>query len=172
MHYKLIAHILVDLGLCKPVNYEAKSNEIYGIILYVAPEVLRGNPFTPASDIYSLGMLMWKLTSRKAPFGHRTHDAHLIINIFVQRLPTSGETFHIIFKWRQNKIFEKADEEMKNNIGLEISTQHPEAYDLSRPLNGDDDYNDDDEFYKDIDDDNESNTIENNYYELIILMKC
>src|SRR4051812_23253434 len=72
---------LSDLGLCKPVNCEEKSNEIYGIIPYLAPEVLRGKPFTPASDIYSLGMFMWELTSRKAPFDYRAHDAHLILDI-------------------------------------------------------------------------------------------
>ncbi|RHZ60907.1 hypothetical protein Glove_350g157 [Diversispora epigaea] len=157
---------LSDLGLCKPVNYETKSNEIYGIIPYVAPEVFRGKSFTAASDIYSLGMIMWELTSRKAPFEYRSHDAHLIIDIckgirpeivkgtpeiYVNLMkscwqsdpskrPTSGEMYDIIFKWdiydensEIHEIFKKA-EEMENNIELEISTRHPEAYDISRPL--------------------------------------
>ena len=45
-----------DLGLCKPTKYfesEFKKNDIYGVLPFVAPEVLRGKPYTSASDIYS-----------------------------------------------------------------------------------------------------------------------
>ncbi|CAI2196013.1 15001_t:CDS:1, partial [Funneliformis geosporum] len=43
-----------DLGLCKPVNYfqSSKNNEIYGVLPFVAPEVLRGHPYSLSSDIY------------------------------------------------------------------------------------------------------------------------
>src|ERR1051325_12221823 len=51
-----------DLGLCKPVNYYSSTdkNDIYGVLPYVAPEVLRGNSYTLASDVYSFGMIMWE----------------------------------------------------------------------------------------------------------------
>ena len=44
-----------DLGLCKPVQYfqSLRKNDIYGVLPFVAPEILRGKPYTPASDIYS-----------------------------------------------------------------------------------------------------------------------
>ena len=47
---------IADLGLCKPIDYfkNKANNDIYGVLPYVAPEVLRGKPYTPASDIYSL----------------------------------------------------------------------------------------------------------------------
>ena len=35
---------ITDLGLCGPVDDEL-SNKIYGIISYIAPEVLRGNKY-------------------------------------------------------------------------------------------------------------------------------
>ncbi|RHZ62218.1 hypothetical protein Glove_341g14 [Diversispora epigaea] len=72
---------LGDLGLCKPANYNSESSEIYGIIPYLAPEILRGESFTFESDIYNLGILMWELTSREPPFNDRPHDASLIVDI-------------------------------------------------------------------------------------------
>ena len=45
-----------DLGLSKPIDYLKSNNDVYGVIPYMAPEVLRGKPYTPASDIYSFAM--------------------------------------------------------------------------------------------------------------------
>src|SRR4051794_17473984 len=64
---------IIDLGLCKPVE-TSLQDEIYGIIPYIAPEVLRGRPYTPASDIYSFSMIMWEFTSGVSPFNNRAHD--------------------------------------------------------------------------------------------------
>ncbi|CAI2177888.1 4077_t:CDS:1 [Funneliformis geosporum] len=52
-----------DLGLCKPVEYfqTSKNNDIYGVLPFVAPEVIRGQPYTLASDIYSFSIIMWEL---------------------------------------------------------------------------------------------------------------
>ncbi|RIA90641.1 kinase-like domain-containing protein [Glomus cerebriforme] len=53
-----------DFGLSKPSNKPCNnSNEIYEVIPYIAPEVLRGKPYTKASDIYSFGIVMWEITS-------------------------------------------------------------------------------------------------------------
>ncbi|CAB5357108.1 unnamed protein product [Rhizophagus irregularis] len=58
---------IIDLGLCKPINdlqdTDNKINEIYGVLPYMAPEILRMKPYTPASDIYSFSMIMWEFTS-------------------------------------------------------------------------------------------------------------
>ncbi|CAG8815954.1 12010_t:CDS:1, partial [Racocetra fulgida] len=40
-----------DFGISRPAN-ESSDNEIYGIIPYIAPEVLRGGKLTTASDVY------------------------------------------------------------------------------------------------------------------------
>jgi len=67
-----------DLGLCQPVKSSLKKGEIYGVIPFMAPEVLRGKSYTLASDIYSFSMIMWEFTSGVPPFNDRTHDFQLV----------------------------------------------------------------------------------------------
>ncbi|POG73412.1 kinase-like domain-containing protein, partial [Rhizophagus irregularis DAOM 181602=DAOM 197198] len=47
----------------------------------MAPEILRRNPYTPESDIYSFSMIMWEFTSGIPPFNHESHDHDLILSI-------------------------------------------------------------------------------------------
>ncbi|RIB27261.1 kinase-like domain-containing protein [Gigaspora rosea] len=56
-----------DLGFCGPVNQE--PGDIYVNIPYAAPEVLCGKGHTQASDIYSMGIIMWQLTTSHPPYG-------------------------------------------------------------------------------------------------------
>src|SRR6185369_101985 len=72
-----------DLGLCKPIEYFKSEfkDDIYGVLPFVAPEVLRGKPYTLASDIYSFSMIMWEFTSGVPPFNDRQHDYHLSLSI-------------------------------------------------------------------------------------------
>ncbi|POG72299.1 kinase-like domain-containing protein [Rhizophagus irregularis DAOM 181602=DAOM 197198] len=69
-----------DMGLCKKVN-DINETNIYGVMPYVAPEVLKGNPYTPAADIYSFGMIMYVIATGKQPFSNCAHDEVLALNI-------------------------------------------------------------------------------------------
>ena len=48
---------------------------------YVAPEVLRGKPYTQAADIYSFGMVMYFVATGRQPFADRAHDQDLALSI-------------------------------------------------------------------------------------------
>ena len=66
----ILSSWISDLGLCKPISYYSSTNNknnVYGVLPYIAPEVLRGNPYTPASDIYSFSMIMWEFISGVPP---------------------------------------------------------------------------------------------------------
>src|ERR1043165_5726322 len=65
-----------DLGLCKPIESLSKENDIYGVLPFVAPEVLRGKSYTPASDIYSFSIIMWEFTYGIPLFNDRAPDRH------------------------------------------------------------------------------------------------
>src|SRR5439155_21198363 len=69
-----------DLGLCQQiVDKKDDPNNIYGVIPYLAPEVLSKKPYTKESDVYSFGMIMWEHTTGKKPFHDREHN-HLLIS--------------------------------------------------------------------------------------------
>ncbi|RIB17989.1 kinase-like domain-containing protein [Gigaspora rosea] len=78
-NYGVFANIN-DFGISRQAN-EWTDKEVYGVIPYIAPEILKEEKFTTASDIYSFGMIMWEITSGQKPFSDRNHDANLIIDI-------------------------------------------------------------------------------------------
>ncbi|EXX54727.1 Cdc15p [Rhizophagus irregularis DAOM 197198w] len=72
---------ITDMGLCKPADYDTSENNVYGILPYVAPEILRGQSYTKASDIYSLGIIMYELISGLPPYHDMSHNNNLAIKI-------------------------------------------------------------------------------------------
>ncbi|RGB37336.1 kinase-like domain-containing protein [Rhizophagus diaphanus] len=71
---------ICDLGLCQPVKSTLKEYDIFGVIPFMAPEILRYKNYTPASDIYSFSMIMWEFTSGVQPF-NKAHDLQLSLSI-------------------------------------------------------------------------------------------
>ncbi len=71
---------ITDVGLHGPVD-KKNSNDIYGVLPYVAPEILKGDPLTKASDIYSFGIIMWTLSAGVRPWCNRPHDLRLATEI-------------------------------------------------------------------------------------------
>ncbi|GBB90322.1 hypothetical protein RclHR1_17230003 [Rhizophagus clarus] len=69
-----------DMGLCREVDNIDKT-KIYGVMPYVAPEVLKGKPYTQAADIYSFGMIMYFIATGRQPFANCAHDNTLALNI-------------------------------------------------------------------------------------------
>ena len=69
-----------DMGLCGEVG-NVDATKIYGVMPYVAPEVLRGKPYTQAADIYSFGMVMYFVATGRQPFADCAHDQDLALNI-------------------------------------------------------------------------------------------
>ncbi|RIA91136.1 kinase-like domain-containing protein [Glomus cerebriforme] len=52
---------ITDMGLCKPADYNSIENtkkSVYGVLPYIAPEILRGQNYTKAADIYSFGIII------------------------------------------------------------------------------------------------------------------
>ncbi|RIA94979.1 kinase-like domain-containing protein [Glomus cerebriforme] len=61
-----------DFGFCGTAD--KSLNSIYGNLSYIAPEVIVGKGYTFASDIYSIAMLMWEISSGEPPFANYKND--------------------------------------------------------------------------------------------------
>ncbi|EXX56033.1 kinase-like domain-containing protein [Rhizophagus irregularis DAOM 181602=DAOM 197198] len=131
-----------DLGLCRPIKSSLKKYDIYGVIPFMAPEVLRGKSYIPASDIYSFSMIMWEFTSGVPPFNNREHDFQLSLSIckgerpeIIEntpqcyadlmkkcwdedplKRPSANEVSDIIEKWIIQPRGKKINEELKRSV--------------------------------------------------------
>ncbi|RGB39134.1 kinase-like domain-containing protein [Rhizophagus diaphanus] len=68
-----------DLGFCGPAD--KSLNCIYENLPYIAPEVISGKAHSFASDIYSIGMLIWEISTGTPPFNYYEHNYDLAMNI-------------------------------------------------------------------------------------------
>ena len=57
-----ISHVLDTL------SRESDTDEIWGSPYYIAPEIARGADPSPASDVYSMGIVMYEVLTRRLPF--------------------------------------------------------------------------------------------------------
>jgi serine/threonine protein kinase len=144
---------IADMGLCKPADYnksESTKNNIYGVLPYIAPEILRGQSYDESTDIYSFGIIMYEMISGLPPYYDISHDRNLAIKIcqglrprfnvkvpqLIVRLikrcldanslnrPTASETCNILKKWLDSL----------NNNQTELQRQIKEAEEINNNI--------------------------------------
>lgn len=59
---------LLDFGLARPLVAARASTSLSGTPHYVAPERIRGEPASPASDVYGVGILLYELLTGQVPW--------------------------------------------------------------------------------------------------------
>lgn len=79
---------LGDLGFCRFEENVATNNGFNGVIPFIAPEIFESFPYSKKADIYSFGMIMYHISTNKAPFYYRAHDSKLINQISNGLRPT------------------------------------------------------------------------------------
>src|SRR2546421_9492571 len=87
-----------DFGLSGPPNEQKSDDKICGVLPYIAPEVLNGEPYTLSSDIYSFGVVIAELSSGKPPFYKRKHNISLALEICNGLRPEFGKGTPDIYK--------------------------------------------------------------------------
>ena len=84
---------LADFGLSKKIA-EASSNtsKMFGVLPYVDPKVFDDKSYrlNKASDVYSVGVIMWQISSGYPPF--KSAETHFSLILAMQR----GERENII----------------------------------------------------------------------------
>ncbi|GBB85259.1 hypothetical protein RclHR1_11810007 [Rhizophagus clarus] len=82
---------ITDFGLCKPITANHAEKVVYGVLPYVAPEVVKGGEHTEASDVYFFGIIMSELLSGYPPYHNVAHDSDLALRICQGLKPISSE---------------------------------------------------------------------------------
>ncbi|GET51343.1 kinase-like domain-containing protein [Rhizophagus irregularis DAOM 181602=DAOM 197198] len=84
---------ITDLGLCQPANIEhsqSNNKKIYGVLPYMAPEVLRGKEYTQKSDIYGFGIIAYEICTGLPPYHDIAHEEFLAMKICQGLRPKSN----------------------------------------------------------------------------------
>ncbi|UZN99955.1 uncharacterized protein OCT59_001214 [Rhizophagus irregularis] len=144
-----ISPFISDLGMCQPANIKqtVKEEGIYGVLPYMAPEVLRGQQYTKSADIYSFGIIMNEFLSEEIPFNDIPHDEFLAIKICkglrptiskdipklladliikcwdakIKNRPTTKELYQLLKKWYvEIKVIEYSEDSKDGEDGKNI----------------------------------------------------
>jgi serine/threonine protein kinase len=88
---------VTDLGLCQPSNVKPSQNDkkIYGVLPYVAPEVLKGKKYTQASDIYGFGIIAYEVCTGLPPYHDMAHEEFLAIRICQGLRPNAKSEYKV-----------------------------------------------------------------------------
>ncbi len=84
---------LLDFGIAKILDAGTDSALTFTSIGrpmtpdYASPEQLRGEPLTPATDVYSLGLLLYELLTGRRPYRITTHSVDEIARVIAEQEP-------------------------------------------------------------------------------------
>ena len=71
---------ICDLGLSQS-HASVQKSTIQGVVPFIAPEVFHTRKFTPESDIYAFGIVMYLVANGEPPFRNRLFDSDLVHDI-------------------------------------------------------------------------------------------
>eukprot|EP00397_Hematodinium_sp_SG-2012_P010191 GEMP01010299.1.p1 GENE.GEMP01010299.1~~GEMP01010299.1.p1 ORF type:complete len:688 (+),score=120.68 GEMP01010299.1:70-2133(+) len=108
---------LCDFGLARPMeelDEELESGVLLGTPIYMAPEVLNGDSFSAASDVYALGVCLFILLTRHFPFSNK--------------IPRDEPNFHLLdecSEYAQDLIRGMLKENPAERLTLHDVASHP-----------------------------------------------
>lgn len=116
---------ITDLGLSCLANSQKQEGKIFGVLPYVAPEILQGKPYTQASDIYSFGIVAYELLANSYPypamedtdFALKVCDKERPLRPDIDKVPIPQELKDLIKScWDANPEKRPGIEELNDNI--------------------------------------------------------
>ncbi len=105
VHQKIIK--LADFGLSRKMftSTTASSHQLRGMLPYVDPRCFKVNKPDKKSDVYSVGILLWELTSGKPPFGDLDQVALMLSSIFQgmreEPIPNTPDEYVNLYKGKK-----------------------------------------------------------------------
>jgi serine/threonine-protein kinase len=83
-----------DFGIAKPMSDKGltKTGAIVGTVWYMAPEIIKGEDPTPASDLYAVGVILYQLLTGRTPFYGKTDFE--VMKSHLEKEPQPPETLN------------------------------------------------------------------------------
>ncbi|RHZ77237.1 hypothetical protein Glove_184g61 [Diversispora epigaea] len=72
---------ICDFGLIEANPNNPEKKNIFGVLPYIAPEVLGGEEYTKAADVYSYGIIAYEIVTGFPPYPDIPHDNDLAMKI-------------------------------------------------------------------------------------------
>ncbi|UZO21796.1 uncharacterized protein OCT59_014181 [Rhizophagus irregularis] len=104
---------LADFGLSRKIAEESNSscNTVFGVVPYIDPKCFndRNHKLNKKSDIYSIGVLMWQISSGREPFCTEDYDIKLALDILrgKREKPIDGTPMEYINLYKECWKFEE-----------------------------------------------------------------
>ncbi len=83
-----IAKLLEANSIAGTTSDETRTQLRAMTIDYASPEQVSGGTVTTVSDVYSLGVVLYRLITGQSPYGKRTNDAQRVAEILSDTIPT------------------------------------------------------------------------------------
>jgi serine/threonine protein kinase len=83
---------VVDFGIAAVAGPATPEDALLGTPAYLAPERLTGGAIEPASDVYALGVLLYRLLAGVAPWSVETTTQMLKAHVYQEPIPLAGQT--------------------------------------------------------------------------------
>jgi serine/threonine protein kinase len=110
---------LADFGLLERIEESSNvQSKIFGIVTYVDPQIfnkkrdnndqIQKHSLNKKSDIYSIGVLLWEISSCRPPFCNELNDAALAMKILQglreEPIPNTPEDYVKIYSSKYNYV--------------------------------------------------------------------
>ncbi|KAF2076348.1 hypothetical protein CYY_002354 [Polysphondylium violaceum] len=148
---------ICDFGFAKTISsHSVMLTSLKGTPLYLAPEILKEQPYDHKADLWSLGILLYQLVTGKLPFVTDNIGSliHLVLDNTLKLSPSSNKQHH---KKRHHQRHQRNHSMASSSNRLSTS-----ASDNGDDEDDDDDSNDDDnddEYSNDDDLNNQNNSL-------------
>ncbi len=114
---------VLDFGLAKVTENQMRpgsivltgADEVFGTPRYMSPEQAQAKPLTPASDIYSLALVLYELLTGQSPFDARDALEYTLLHVKAPPVPLNarvpGKIFPVELEQVLMRALRKAPEE-------------------------------------------------------------
>ncbi|KAL6261787.1 hypothetical protein P5V15_006875 [Pogonomyrmex californicus] len=124
---------LCDFGISRYISHGADIREILGTPDYVAPEVLNYEPISLATDMWSVGVLLYVLLTGCSPFGGDTKQ-ETFCNISRCRLDFPDDLFEDVSEEARDLMRKLMVKDPNERLTVTECLQHPWLNMFEQPL--------------------------------------